>query len=103
MTKDTKRCSDAKDIQTSKELVLGATRNLPDSKSGARQTLVRSMKGNYFVVSSVYAMFSGMETMVFPATKEGEVSDWGELWMSRSDNHKGGIEAAMKENWEDWD
>lgn len=33
----------------------------------------------YVIVSGVFAMFSGPETYIFPATADGEVADWGEL------------------------
>ena len=33
----------------------------------------------YVVVSATFAMFSGPETYIFPATENGEVTDWGEL------------------------
>ena len=34
---------------------------------------------SYVICSSVVAMFTGMETYIFPANKSGEVLDWGEL------------------------
>ena len=53
-------------------------RNLPRSGAGASQCLVK--KGEeFFVVSSVVAMFSGFETLVFPADSAGQVTDWGEV------------------------
>lgn len=33
----------------------------------------------FVVVSAVVAMYSGPETYIFPASPEGEVTDWGEL------------------------
>jgi hypothetical protein len=33
----------------------------------------------YFVVSSVVALMSGPETLVFPADAEGSITDWGEV------------------------
>ncbi len=33
----------------------------------------------YVVVSAAFAMFDGPETYIFPADKDGEVIDWGEL------------------------
>lgn len=33
----------------------------------------------YVIVSAVDVPFSGTETYIFPAVKEGEVIDWGEL------------------------
>lgn len=35
--------------------------------------------GQYFVVSSADALFSGPETLVFPADESGKVTDWGEV------------------------
>jgi hypothetical protein len=32
----------------------------------------------HFVVSSVVAPFTGPETLVFPATEDGQVTDWAE-------------------------
>jgi hypothetical protein len=40
--------------------------------------LVRKGK-DYFVVSSTVAMFTGPETLVFPADADGNVTDWGEV------------------------
>ena len=38
------------------------------------------LDGNeYVVVSATYAMFSGPETYIFPATPDGTVTGWGEL------------------------
>ena len=47
----------------------------------------------YFVVSGTNAMFSGWEVLVFPATEEGDVLDWGEVCGGRGITH----EDAMKE------
>ena len=33
----------------------------------------------FVIVSAADVMFSGPETYIFPATKEGKVADWGEL------------------------
>lgn len=42
------------------------------------QVLVK--KGNdYFVISSVDAVFAGPETLVFPANKDGKITDWSEV------------------------
>ncbi len=51
-------------------------RELDDYEGKA--VLVRKGK-HYYVVSSVNAMFSGFETLVFSADKDGEVTDWGEV------------------------
>ena len=40
-------------------------------------------KVSYVVVSTTHALFSGVETCIFPATKIGKVRDWGELEGSR--------------------
>ena len=36
-------------------------------------------KVEYVVVSATIVMFSGAETHIFPADKNGEIRDWGEL------------------------
>ena len=36
-------------------------------------------KHKYVIVSAVVAPYSGAETYIFPANKQGEVTDWGEL------------------------
>lgn len=45
--------------------------------------------GAFYVVSSANAMFTGPETLVFPADAAGRVTDWGEVaggrGMSRDD------------------
>ena len=33
----------------------------------------------FVIVSAVMAMFSGPETYIFPATKDGKIANWGEL------------------------
>mgnify|MGYP001617061459 CR=1 FL=1 len=53
-------------------------RELPLTRSGAKQVLVKRGK-KYFVVSSVYALFSGFETLVFPADAKGNITDWGDV------------------------
>lgn len=35
--------------------------------------------GEYVVVSASTVPYSGPETYIFPATADGEISDWGEL------------------------
>lgn len=48
------------------------------SPVGAEQVVVR--KGNkYFVVSSVNAMFTGFETLVFPSDAEGNITNFHEV------------------------
>lgn len=37
----------------------------------------------YVVVSAVHAMFSGPETYMFPADKDGNITDWGEIGASQ--------------------
>lgn len=34
--------------------------------------------GNYVIVSATVA-YSGPETLIFPATPDGEIADWGEI------------------------
>ena len=41
--------------------------------------LVRGAPRKYFIVSSVDVMYSGPETLVFRAFKNGEVRDWAEV------------------------
>ena len=36
-------------------------------------------KHRYVIVSSIVAYFTGPETYIFPATKSGEITSWGEL------------------------
>lgn len=66
-------------------------RELPITKSGAEQVLVEK-DGKYFVVSSVLAMFSGFETLVFPANAQGEVTDWREVAGGRGVSRKDAIQ-----------
>jgi hypothetical protein len=51
---------------------------------------------NYVIVSSVTIPFSGPETFIFPADKDGEILNWGELEGSfRGEfNHKKALEGA---------
>lgn len=37
-------------------------------------------KGNYYFVDSCYTLDHGYETMIFPCTKEGNVTNWCELY-----------------------
>lgn len=41
----------------------------------------------FVIVSATIAPFSGSETYIFPATKEGEVISWGEL----DGSYRGGL------------
>lgn len=51
-------------------------KELPATRTGAAQVLVK--KGDdYFVVSSVDALLSGFETLVFPADSDGKVTSYG--------------------------
>ena len=45
-------------------------------------------KTEYVVASGANVIFSGPETYIFPANKDGEVIDWGEL----DGSFKGGID-----------
>ena len=53
-------------------------RELPATKAGAQQVLVQK-DGRYYVVSSVLPIFSGFETLVFPAREDGEVANWSDV------------------------
>jgi hypothetical protein len=53
-------------------------KELKVSPSGSRQCLVK-MGEKFFVVSSVHAMFTGFETLVFPADESGEITNWSEV------------------------
>lgn len=71
-------------------------RELSSPSSGARQCLVR--KGEqYYVVSSVHAMFSGFETLVFPANEHGEVTDWLEVAGGRGMSREEAIDSLEVE------
>ena len=37
-------------------------------------------KGNYYFVDSCYTLDHGYETMIFPCTEEGNVTNWTELY-----------------------
>ena len=66
-------------------------RELPRSGTGASQCLVK--KGEeFFVVSSVVAMFSGFETLVFPADSAGKITDWMEVAGGRGVSRETAIE-----------
>ena len=44
------------------------------------QTLVLDMDtGAYYLVSTASVMLTGLETLVFPAKSNGEVTSWGEV------------------------
>lgn len=78
----------------SEEEVIGMVeiiRELSEMRAGASQVLVK--KGEqYFVVSSVVAMFSGFETLVFPANEAGEVTSWSAVAGGRGASRKDAIE-----------
>ena len=46
---------------------------------GMRQQVLVKKGKSFFVVSSAFAPFSGFETLVFPATKTGEITSWLEV------------------------
>ena len=53
---------------------------LPVSPTGAEQYLVQDQRtGSYYIVSGVFALFTGWEVLVFPGDSDGEVTDWGEV------------------------
>ena len=63
-------------------------KNLPNFNGDA--WLVK--KGDdYFVVSGAQAMITGWEVLVFPADKDGEVTDWGEIPGGRAITHEQAI------------
>ena len=37
-------------------------------------------KGNYYFVDSCYTLDHGYETMIFPCDKNGNVTNWGDLY-----------------------
>ena len=59
--------------------------------------LVRAEDGRYFIVSGVDALFTGWEVLVFPADKEGEVTDWLETTGGRGITHEEAID--MLRDW----
>jgi len=51
--------------------------------------LSKPLEGHrHVIVSAVVAMFSGPETFIFPATKAGEVTNYGEL----EGSYRGGLD-----------
>lgn len=65
--------------------------------------------GNHFVISQVLLDFGSRdgqyETMVFPATETGHVTDWLEAWVHHHDNKldiDGLIERAVEEGFYAW-
>lgn len=53
-------------------------------------------KTDFVIVSTVVAPFSGLETFIFPADKNGEITSWGELDGSQrgTSSHREVLEAA---------
>ena len=53
-----------------------------------RNAVVRNDSGQHFLVSEVHRNpspgFHIDETLVFPCTAEGEVTQWGEVWSGNS-------------------
>lgn len=39
----------------------------------------KNSKTSYVIASAASVLFSGEETYLFPATKNGDIKDWGEL------------------------
>lgn len=66
-----------------KKIAVHIPENDRTSQSGAQQRTYRvnpPLEGNeYVVVSAVVAMFSGPETYIFPADKNGKITSFGEL------------------------
>lgn len=66
----------------------------------------RTADGDHLVTSSLFMWLPGTplspavrvdETMVFPADADGNVTDWGELGISKSGDHEGALHAAEYE------
>lgn len=53
---------------------------------------------NYYVVSSVMAPYSGFETLVFHANKNGEITDWEEVAGGRGLGRDEAIEQLEETN-----
>ena len=49
----------------------------------------------YFVVSGVNAMYSGWEVLIFPSTKQGKITDWGEVAGGRGMTHEEAIQELV--------
>ena len=52
-----------------------------------RNAIVRNSSGQHFLVSEVHrgqGISRIDETLVFPCTAEGEVTQWGEVWSGNS-------------------
>jgi hypothetical protein len=64
-------------------------RELPGWKGDA---CLVEMGGSYFVVSSVYAPFTGPETLVFRSDEDGHVSDYLEVAGGRGMSREEAIE-----------
>jgi len=60
-------------------------KRLDNSPTGAKQTLVKH-NGEYYVVSEVIAMYSGLETLIFPSNSEGEVTDYCDVGGARGED-----------------
>lgn len=52
-------------------------RNLTDFTGDA--ALYKLDDDSYVIVSATVVPYSGPETLVFPATADGEIADWGEI------------------------
>lgn len=53
-------------------------RELPLSKTGAQQVLVRQ-GSDYYVVSSMVMPITGAETLVFRSNSGGKITEWNEV------------------------
>lgn len=49
--------------------------------------IYETKKTSFVVTSATYAMFSGPETYIFPADKDGNILSWGEL----DGSYRGGL------------
>jgi hypothetical protein len=58
------------------------------SDGTGRNAVVRNGSGQHFLVSEVHRQLSPStrvdETLVFPCTAEGEVTEWSEVWSGNS-------------------
>jgi len=53
-------------------------KELPTSQTGASQVVIKH-GGKFYVVSSVNAMLTGPETLVFRSNKKGDIKNWAEV------------------------
>ena len=95
-----------KEFEIIKTLYWGGGRD--DGHTG-RQKLFET-KGKHYVISQVRLDFGSRdgqyETMVFPATETGNITNWLEAWVHHDENKldiDGLIERAVEEGFYAWD